>query len=124
MNSKILVTALPLLIAALLTGCGGNGEDAASPAGDSDGMASAGDDSQTQTALDQVMDQIDKALDDGNYSAAVSLTAKGKTVQDKLELIDYVGRELGSGMAAGDTGAHAAYRKLNQFREMQRMRMR
>jgi hypothetical protein len=128
MNHRIrLTTLLAFTVSTFLVGCGSDETANIEPISIEQEVAAPKAAKKKSTAnrkkTRSVMDQIDDALDRGNYMAAVDIAMKsGKTASENMSNLRYVQDELGDPMAQGDSKAHNAYKKLNAFYIMQHQR--
>jgi len=130
MNNNIrLTTLLAFTFSTFLIGCGGDesASESTEPTSVTQEVAAPKAAKKKSTAKKKktrsVMDQIDDALDRGNYMTAVNIAMKsGKTASENMSNLRYVQDELGDPMAQGDSKAHDAYKKLNAFYIMQHQR--
>ncbi|MBT5707012.1 MAG: hypothetical protein HOI66_11900 [Verrucomicrobia bacterium] len=128
MNDKIrLTTLLAFTVSTFLVGCGSDESASTEPTSVTQEVAAPTAAKKKTTAKKKktrsVMDQIDDALDRGDYMAAVNIAIKsGKTASENMSNLRYVQDELGDPMAQGEAKAHDAYKKLNAFYIMQHQR--
>ncbi len=121
-------SAIVIFCTALLNGCGGDdtpppaevqtdvGPGTAQAASKKTSVARKTSSGSSGAATRSAMDQIDGALDSGNYMNAVNIAIKaGKNPQENMDALRYVQRALGDPMARGDAKATDAYQKLNAF---------
>ena len=110
------------IISAILSGCGGNDEENTEPAAAVEKPKPAAA-QKTERKTRSVLDQIDDALDQGNYMAAADIALRqSKTPADRRENVQYVSDAIAGAMTQGDAKAHQAYKKLNAFWMQQQRR--